>query len=144
MKSILLFVFIFISAHAFAQPYALLDKNMIAPAKYSTTFTTLDRKIGYFPVEKKSLAAFILALKEISKAVSSKTRLTSVKQYQIGCVKFQGELIPLDKGDKINYMLTSTCSGTITQMHLIDLKIGKESNIYFINTWIKYIESTLK
>jgi hypothetical protein len=117
---------------------------MIAPAKYSNTFTTLDRKIGYFPVEKKTLNAFILALKEISKEVSSKSRLKSVKQYQIGCVKFEGQLIPLDKGDKLNYMLTSTCAGTITQLHLVDLKIGKESNLYFINTWIKYIQATLK
>ncbi len=144
MKPILFLVFIFLSTHVFAQPYALLDKSMIAPAKYSATFSAKDKSTGYFPVEKKHLKTFISALKEIAKALSSPTRLKSVKQYQIGCVKFEGQLIGLDKGDKIDYQLTSTCGGAITSMHLVDLKLNRENNLYFVNTWIKYIQATLK
>lgn len=141
MKPVYFFIFLFIGLQVSAQPYALLDKNMVMPAKYAKTFSPEDRAKGYFPVEKKDLPQFIATLKKISKDLAAKNRLSSVDNYQVGCVTFAGQLLNLDKGDKIDYIVTSTCAQTNTVLHLVDLKLTKETNLYFIRTWIKYIQT---
>lgn len=141
MKPLCFFIALFFSFQSFAQSYALLDKNMISPAKYSKTFSPQDRAKGYFPIEKKHLTEFINTLKKIEKDLASKNRLNKVSDYQVGCVSFKGQVLNLDKGDKVDYVLTSNCAETNTVLHLVDLKLTKETNLYFIRTWIKYIQS---
>ena len=144
MKYFFIFIFTFTAFQGKAQKYILLDKAISQPAFYSNTISVAEKFKGFFPVEKKDITRFIEALEEISKKLSSKKLSGKAKQYQIGCVRFNGVEIPLAYGDRLDYVLTSTCDNVKITMHLCDAKINNANNAYFINTWIKYIRSALK
>jgi hypothetical protein len=144
MKCIFIFLFICAANQSQAQKYILLDKAMSQPAFYTNQISVSEKSKGFFPVEKKELPKFIQALEEIAKRLSSKKIEGKAKQYQIGCIKFTGDAFPLASGERLDYVLTSTCDGIKVSMHLVDAKINNENNAYFVNTWIKYIKNTLK
>lgn len=144
MKYFLLVTLIFGSLQIKAQKYVLLDKRIAQPVTYSNTVTSADKFNGLFPVERKSLKQFINALEEIAKKLSTYSPLGEAKQYEIGCVKFTGITVPLAKGDRLDYVLISNCDNVKISMHLSDAKISNVNNAYFINTWIKYIKSSIK
>jgi len=144
MKFYLLFVIFFISVNCKAQKYALLDEHLAQPVIYANMVTSTDRFNGFFPIETKVLKQFIDALVEIENKLSSKGALGEAKQYEIGCVKFSGRTVRLASEERLDYMLTSTCDNVKITMHLCDPKMTNASNIYFIKTWIKYIQSYIK
>ena len=144
IKYFFILLFICASYQCNAQKYILLDKAISQPAIYSNTISVSEKFKGFFPVEKKDIGKFIEVLEEISKRLSSKKNSGKATQYQIGCVKFTGVLLPLAIGNRLDYVLTSTCDNVRITMHLCDAKINNENNEYFINTWIKYIKSSLK
>ncbi len=144
MKYFLITILIFGSINLKAQKYVLLDKTIAQPVTYSNKITSADKFNGLFPVEKKSLKQFINILEEIAAKLAKTERLGDAKQYEIGCTKFIGLTVPLARGDRLDYVLTSTCDNVRITMHLSDAKITNISNAYFINTWIKYIKSSMK
>jgi hypothetical protein len=144
MKYFLLFGLMLGAQQLSAQKYVLLDTRIIQPATYSTTITSDDKFNGFFPVEKKNIKPFIKALEEIVKELSSTEALKSVQQFEIGCVKFAGVAVPMAKENRLDYVITSSCDNVKISMHLCDAKISNRSNIYFINTWIKYIKTSVK
>ena len=144
MKYVFILLFSCAAYQCNAQKYILLDKALSQPAFYSNKITVAEKFKGFFPVEKKEIGRFIGALEEISKRLSSKKLSGKAKQYQFGCVRFKGVEIPLASGDRLDYVLTSTCDNVKITMHLSDAKINNENNVYFINTWIKYIKNALK
>ena len=127
-----------------AQKYVLLDKRIAQPVTYSNKVTSADKFNGLFPVEKKDIKAFIKALEEIARQLSIHGTIGEVKNYEMGCVKFTGLKIPLAKGDRLDYVLTSTCDDVKISMHLSDAKMSNENNAYFIHTWLKYIKNGVK
>lgn len=127
-----------------AQKFALLDKRLAQPIKYTDAVTQKDKLDGFFPVETKSLPEFLSALEEISGKLESKAAMGTVKQYKIGCTKFTGLAVSLAAGERLDYVITSECSGIKVSMHLSDAKISNANNAFFINTWIKYIKSSIK
>ena len=143
MKYVFIFLLNCAATQCNAQKYILLDKTISQPAFYSNTISVSEKFKGFFPVEKKEIGKFIEALKEISERLSSKKITGKAKQYQIGCVRFAAVLIPLASGDRLDYVITSTCENVKITMHLCDAKINNENNAYFIKTWIKYIRNTL-
>ena len=144
MKYILLLFLLHSACVTSAQKYVLLDQHLAEPVKYSNTVTSADEFNDFFPVEKKHLPEFLKALHEIENKLSSKPPFGKIKDYEIGCVKFTGRVIMLAAGERIDYVLVSTCDNVRISMHLSDAKLGNESNAYFIKTWIKYIESNVK
>ena len=90
------------------------------------------------------LSKFLKALKEIENKLSSKPPFGKIKEYEIGCIKFTGRAIMLAAGERIDYVITSTCDNVKISMHLSDAKLSNESNAFFIKTWIKYIETAKK
>ena len=145
MKFFLLFFILFGSVNCEAQKYALLDEHLAQPVIYSNTVTTTDKFNGFFPVEKKMLPQFINTLEEIESKLSSKGGpLGEAKQYEVGCAKFSGITVRLASEARLDYVLTSSCDNVKISMHLCDAKISNASNVYFIKTWIKYIQSYLK
>jgi hypothetical protein len=144
MKYIFIFLFICSANQSQAQKYILLDKAMSQPAFYSNQISASEKFKGFFPVMKKELPKFIQALEEISKRLSSKKITGKALQYQIGCTKFTGDAFPLANGERLDYVLTSTCDGIRVSMHLVDARINNENNAYFVNTWIKYIKNSVK
>lgn len=144
MKYFLLFTLIIGSLHIKAQKYVLLDKRIAQPVTYSNTITSADKFNGLFPVEKKTLKQFVATLEDIVKKLSIIGQLGEAKQYEIGCTRFTGLTVPFSKGDRLDYVLISTCDNVRISMHLSDAKITNASNAYFINTWIKYIKDSMK
>jgi hypothetical protein len=144
MRFFLLFLIFFTSVNCKAQKYALLDEHLAQPVTYTDKITSNDKFNDLFPVEKKTLQQFIITLEEIENKLSSKGPLGEAKQYEFGCSKFTGISVRLATGERLDYVLTSSCDNVKISMHLCDAKISKASNIYFIKTWIKYIRSYLK
>jgi len=142
----LFFTFIFICAvsQGYAQKYILLDKAISQPAFYANKILVSDKYKGFFPVEKKDLPSFLEILEEISQRLSSKKITGKVKNYKLGCIELNGVAFPLASGERLDYVLTSTCDNTKVSMHLCDAKLSNEDNAYFINTWIKYIKNAQK
>lgn len=144
MKFILLFSFLLAAFYTNAQKYVLLDKRIAQPVAYSNTITSADRFNGLFPVEKNSMKQFVNALEEIAKMLSVSGTMPKPKNYQIGCAKFTGHIVQLGTGERLDYVITSTCDNIKISMHLSDAKLRNASNAYFINTWISYIKSAGK
>lgn len=144
MKYIFIFLFTCAANLSHAQKYILLDKSISQPAFYSNTISVSEKFKGFFPVEKKDLAKFLLALEEIAQRLSSKKITGAPKQYVIGCTEFIGRAFPLAFGERLDYVLTSTCGEIKVSMHLVDAKLDNENNAYFVNTWIKYIKNAIK
>lgn len=143
MKKVFLLGLLFICAtRTIAQKYMLLDSKISLPVIYTDKITPLEKSKGYFPVEKKEVRKFLNILGEISKQLSEKN--TKAKEYELGCIKFKGVTFQLARGNKIDYVITSTCDSLRVTMHLCDGKLGNEANEYFVNTWIKYIEAAYK
>ncbi|MEO8766175.1 MAG: hypothetical protein ABI416_17870 [Ginsengibacter sp.] len=127
-----------------AQKYVLLDEHLAQPISYANIVTSADKFNDLFPVEKKMLKQFTDALREIENKLSSKGPIGEAKQFEIGCSKFTGITVRLVSGERLDYVLTSTCDNVKISMHLCDAKISNASNLYFVKTWIKYIESNSK
>lgn len=144
MKYIFLFLLSCAIYQCNAQKYILLDKSISQPAFYSNTISVTAKFKGFFPVEKKDIEKFIIALENISKKLSSKKGIGKVIPYQIGCISFKGYKLSLASGERLDYGLTSTCDNIKITMQLCDAKLSNENNAYFINTWIKYIKSSIK
>ena len=144
MKYFLLFFLMSGTQKLSAQKYVLLDKHIAQPATYTNTITSSNKFDGFFPVEKKNIKPFIKALEEIVKELSTAEALKSVQQFEIGCVKFAGVAVPMAKENRLDYVVTSSCDNVKISMHLCDAKISNRSNIYFINTWIRYIKMSAK
>ncbi|KAA9040686.1 hypothetical protein FW778_01200 [Ginsengibacter hankyongi] len=145
MKQVLLLIFLFsFTSVTKAQKYALLDQHIAEPVKYANAVTTADKLDDLLPVEKKRIPEFLKALKEIESRLTSTPPFGKVKQYEIGCIKFNGSVITLAAGERIDYVITSSCDGVRISMHLSDAKLSNKSNAFFIKTWIKYIESYVK
>jgi len=144
MKYIFIFLFICAANISDAQKYILLDKAISQPAFYSNTISVSEKFKGFFPVEKKDIPKFLSALEEIAQRLSSKKIKGTPKQYVIGCTEFIGHIFPLASGERLDYVLTSTCADIKVSMHLVDAKLDNENNAYFVNTWIKYIKNAIK
>ena len=144
MKYVFIFLFFCLSIQSEAQKYILLDKTFSQPAFYSNTISVSEKYKGFFPVETKSIDKFLEALEEIAERLSSKKITGKARNYQMGCTEFRGTAFPLATGERLDYMLISTCDDIRVSMHLVDAKINNENNAYFVKTWIKYIKSTLK
>lgn len=144
MKLFLLFCIFFVSVNCKAQKYALLDQHLAQPVTFTNKVTSADKFNDLFPVEEKMLQQFIDALQEIENKLATRKPLGKAKTYEVGCAKFTGITVPLASEERLDYVLTSTCDNVKISMHLCDAKISNASNIYFIKTWIKYIQSYLK
>jgi len=145
MKQTLLLLFLFsFAAVTKAQKYVLLDQHMAEPVKYSNTITSADKFNDLFPVEKKLVPEFLKALEEIENKLSSKPPFGKIKDYEIGCIRFTGRAIMLAAGERIDYVITSSCEDVRISMHLSDAKLSNKGNAFFIKTWIQYIKSYVK
>ena len=141
-----LFIVVLISA-AFvskAQKYVLLDESISQPAVYTDHLSELNKYKKFFPIEVKDLPRFVSVLQQIVQRLKEKKLTNEVRNYTVGCAQFTGKAFPLASGERIDYVLTSTCDGKKVTMHLCDAKLSNANNAYFVETWIKYIQNNVK
>ncbi len=141
-----LFVLVFTCA-AFlgkAQKYVLLDEAISQPAVFTNHLSEMEKYKKFFPVEMKDVRRFLDVLQQIANRLSGDKITGPAKSYKVGCAQFTGKVFPLATGERIDYVITSTCDGVRVTMHLCDAKLSNVNNAYFVNTWIKYIRNTIK
>lgn len=144
MKIIYFFAFLFswgLKGHA--QKFILLDKRMVTQPKFSNTITLQDKIHNLIPIEKKYLPELVKSLEEISELLK-KNNLGKPKKYEFGCDRLIGDVVHLQGGDRLDYVLTATCNNINIEMHLSDAQLENKNNLFFINTWIKYIKNNIK
>ena len=144
MKYIFIILFFFAASQCKAQKYILLDEALSRPAIYTNHLTEMGKYKNSFPVELKDIPQFLSVLEKIEKRLSETKIKSKLINYKVGCSEFTGTLFMLANGERIDYIITSTCEGLKIKMHLCDAKISNADNGYFISTWIKYIKSNLK
>lgn len=144
MKQFFTLLFICAAFPSVAQKYILLDKTMAEAPFFSNNITVSEKNKNFFPVEKKDIGTFIKALEEIGERLESKKITGKATQYHIGCTEFSGKAYPLEIGERLDYLLVSTCGDIKVTMHLVDAKLNNANNAYFVKAWIKYIKSALK
>lgn len=141
-----LFIVFFISA-AFvtkAQKYVLLDESISQPAIYTNHLSEMEKYKNFFPIEVKDVPQFVNVLQQIVQRLNENKLTNEIRNYKVGCAQFTGKAFPLATGERIDYVLTSTCDGKKVTMHLCDAKLSNTNNAYFVETWIKYIRSNAK
>ncbi len=144
MKYLFIVFFICAAPVTKAQKYILLDESISQAAFYTNHLTEMEKYKKFFPVEVKDIPPFLKVLNEIAVRLSENKSKRPAKNYKVGCAQFNGKVFPLADGERIEYMLTSTCEGKQITMHLCDAKLSNADNAYFVNTWIKYIRSSIK
>jgi hypothetical protein len=144
MKYLFILVFICATSAGKAQKYILLDESISQPAVYTDHLSELNKYKKFFPIEVKDLPQFVSVLQQIVQRLKEKKLTNEVRNYTVGCSQFTGKAFPLTSGERIDYVLTSTCDGKKVTMHLCDAKLSNANNAYFVETWIKYIQSNVK
>ncbi len=127
-----------------AQKYILLDEAIYRPAVYTNNLSEMEKHKNFFPVEVKDIPQFLNVLEEIDIRLSENKNKAKAQNYKVGCSEFSGRVFPLANGERLDYILTSTCAGIKITMHLCDAKMSNANNEYFIKAWIKYIKSNVK
>jgi hypothetical protein len=144
MKYFFIIFFICAVSVTKAQKYILLDESISEAAIYTNHLSELENYKKFFPLEVKDVPQFLNALNEIAQRLSEKKAKGPAKSYKVGCAQFIGKVFPLASGERIEYVVTSSCEGKSITMHLCDAKLSNADNAYFVNTWIKYIKNSVK
>lgn len=145
MKHFLPGFLLLLSSFGYSQKYALLDKRISQPVTYTNTVTLEHSYKNLFPVEKVKLRQFVAELEKIAAILTDKTKPkpNSMDLY-VGNTRFKGIKVPLSVEERLDVVLTTDCDGTKIHMHLSDSKTSNARNSFFINTWVKYIKSSMK
>ncbi len=144
MKYLFIIVLICEASLGKSQKYVLLDEAISQPAIYTNHLNEAEKYKKFFPVPVKDIPQFLKVLQEIANRLGKNKVTGPAKNYKVGCAQFTGKVFPLASGERIDYVLTSNCDGLKVTMHLVDAKLSNADNAYFVNTWIKYIRSTVK
>lgn len=144
MKYLFIIVFICNASLGKSQKYVLLDEAISQPAIYTNHLNEMEKYKKFFPVPVKDVPQFLNVLQEIANRLNKNEVTGPAKNYKVGCAQFTGKVFPLASGGRIDYVLTSDCDGVKVTMHLVDARLSNANNAYFVNTWIKYIRSTVK
>ncbi len=134
-----------LTGFGYSQKYVLLDTQMSVPVTYTDVVTLEHGYKNLFAVESDKIHQFIAAVEKIgTQLVNPNYLLPGRLNFDIGKTKFIGVKVPLIKENRMDIVLVTDCDGTKISMHLSDAKISNASNAFFINTWVKYIKSSLK
>lgn len=134
-----------LTGFSYSQKYILLDKKMSQPASYTNVVTMEHSYKDLFPVETDKIHQFIAELEKLGAQLNDPKKLLPESfDFNIGSTHFFGLKVQLAKENRMDIVITTDCDGTKVPMHLSDAKFSNASNAYFINTWVKYIKSSVK
>lgn len=144
MKYLFVIVFFCASFQCKAQKYILFDESLSRPAIHTNHLTEMGKYKNFFPVEVKDIPQFLSVLEKIEKRLVETKIKSKLINYKVGCSEFTGRLFMLASGERVDYIITSTCESLKIKMHLCDAKITNANNEYFIKAWINYIKTNFK
>jgi len=144
MKYFLLFGFLFVTTIALSQKYVLIDKKLLKPVEYTDNVTLAHSYRGYFAVEKSQVKQIIAEVEKITQKLKNSSGLEDSFNYKVGNTSFIGLRIPLAKEERYDVVLSTDCGQVKSLMHLSDAKISNSTNVYYINTWLKYLKNNIR
>ena len=144
MKYFLLIAFLFIGFIGSGQRFVLIDKKMNMPLAYTDNVTVEHNYRGYFAVEKAKVKEVIVEIEKFVQKLSAGAMADDSFNFKVGNTTFAGLKIPLAKDERYDLVLSTDCGQLKSFMHLSDAKIPNNSNVYYINTWLKYLKTGLK
>jgi phosphoribosyl 1,2-cyclic phosphodiesterase len=145
MKYLLSVFLLLISGIGYSQKYVLIDKRITSPVSYTDAVTLEHSHKNLFPVENSQVKRFISELEKITEFLTDpKKPKPQAFDYNIGKTRFVGLKVSLLKEERLDVVISTDCEGIKIFMHVSDSKNSNARNAYFINTWIKYIKSSVK
>ena len=144
MKYFLLLGFLLATSIGIAQKYVLIDKKLLKPVEYTDNVTLEHSYRGYFAVEKSQVKQVIAQVEKIVQKLKSTNQLEDSFNFKVGSTTFTGLRIPLAKEERYDVVLSTDCGQVKSLMHLSDANISNATNVYYINTWLKYLRNNLK
>lgn len=145
MKYFLPVFLILLTGFTYSQKYVLIDKTMAQPLTYTNTVTLQHSYKKMFAVESDKLPRFIAEVEKILAILSDKKKAKPQSlELFVGKTRFVGLKVPTSSEERLDVVLSTDCDGTKLYMHLSDSKISNANNVFFINTWLKYIKSYAK
>lgn len=145
MKYFLPAFLILLTGFTYSQKYVLIDKSMAQPLSYTNTVTLQHSYKKLFAVESDKLPRFIAEVEKIVVMLSDKKKPKPESvEFYVGKTRFVGLKVPTSAEERLDVVLTTDCDGTKLYMHLSDAKLSNANNVFFINTWLKYIKSYAK
>ena len=145
MKYFLPAFLILLTGFTYSQKYVLIDKSMAEPLSYTNTVTLQHSYKKLFAVERDKLPRFITEVEKILAMLTDKKKAKPESlEFYVGKTRFVGLKVPTSAEERLDVVLTTDCDGTKLYMHLSDSKISNANNVFFINTWLRYIKSYAK
>ena len=145
MKYFLPAFLILLTGFTYSQKYVLIDKTMAQPLSYTNTVTLQHSYKKLFAVERDKLPRFITEVEKILAMLSDKKKAKPESlEFYVGKTRFVGLKVPTSAEERLDVVLSTDCDGTKLYMHLSDAKISNANNVFFINTWLRYIKSYAK
>jgi len=142
MKSIFYVMLVLCSTFCSAQKYILVDKKMSLPVTYANTLSVQDNYHGYFPIEKSKIKEFLAEVEKIAKLLGDpKGKKPEKFHYLVGSTIFHGIRVALSTEERLDVVLTTNYGPAVSTLHLCDAKISNANNVFYINTWLKYLHS---
>lgn len=122
-----------------AQKYALLDQNMVQPIRFTNRITMLHQHQKKFPVEVKHLRGFYKILLIIRKKLAN-AEASPADHYALGCVSITGRPVSLIERSTRDYVAIFNCDSVKFYLHLSSASFENETNLFVINSWIRYLK----
>jgi len=145
MKYFLPAFLLLLAGFTYSQKYVLIDKTMAQPLSYTNTVTLQHSYKKLFAVERDKLPQFVAEVEKIVAMLSDKKKTKPESlDFNVGKTRFVGLKVPASAEERLDVVLTTDCDGTKLYMHLSDAKISNANNIFFINTWVRYIKGYMK
>lgn len=144
MKYFLLLGLLLVTTIGISQKYVLIDKKLLKPVEYTDNVTLAHSYRGYFAVEKSQVKQIIAEVEKIAQKLKNTSGLEDSFNYKVGNTSFTGLRIPLAKEERYDVVLSTDCGQVKSLMHLSDAKISNATNVYYINTWLKYLKNNIR
>ena len=142
MKYFLPAFLLLLTGFTYSQKYVLIDKTMAQPLAYTNTVTLQHSYKKFFAVERDKLPRFITEVEKILAMLNDKKKAKPESlEFYVGKTRFVGLKVPTKAEERLDVVLSTDCDGTKLYMHLSDSKISNANNVFFINTWLRYIKS---
>lgn len=145
MKYFLPVFLLLLTGFTYSQKYVLIDKTMAQPLTYTNKVTLEHSYKKMFAVERQQLPRFISEVEKILAMLTNKKKAKPESlEFYVGKTRFVGLKVPAKAEDRLDVVLSTDCDGTKLYMHLSDAKISNANNVFFINSWLRYIKSYAK
>jgi hypothetical protein len=137
----LAFILLITPLFSYSQKIALLDRKMKQPILYTDSVSLEQLRSGYFPVLRKDLDSFTVAIKQFKNLVASDQR-SKADSYELktGFTKFSAQTVRMAYGDRYHIITTTDLGYLSGSMTIASGNDKNKRTIENLENLIKYIQ----